>query len=345
LLVVIAIIAVLIGLLLPAVQGVRAAASRSQCQNNLKQIGLAMANYESANASLPVEASPAATPPATGNAYCYWGALILPYIEQNNTGYNYTVANTWYLNCTPIPPSTTSVVQTPIKIYRCPSDPEPGIDNFFTSSAGGAGIPVGTPWPGATSDYAASEGLNGALYSSSISGLSGAATINNVSGVFGTASVSLMTNSVNTGLQTKPRRMVAITDGTSNTIMVFEQAGRPQLWQAGVQTGNPQPPATANTSPNSGVPQPAGSTDGVATASWAGINTTTLQGSTADGVTFYGPCAVNCTNYSNIYAFHQAGANVLFCDGSVHMLSESIPWTTLAPLITFENGDLPAGTY
>ena len=90
LLVVIAIIAVLIALLLPAVQSAREAARRIQCTNNLKQIGLAFANYESANSIFPLGAMVLAMGPstsgwgsATGNNGVSWVALILPYLEQN----------------------------------------------------------------------------------------------------------------------------------------------------------------------------------------------------------------------------------------------------------------------
>src|SRR5438067_99226 len=81
LLVVIAIIAVLVGLLLPAVQKVREAASRVRCQNNLKQLGLAMLNYESANGALPPSGYfPRGGPNNTWSA----PARLLPYIEQEN---------------------------------------------------------------------------------------------------------------------------------------------------------------------------------------------------------------------------------------------------------------------
>src|SRR5271157_2555795 len=90
LLVVIAIIAVLISLLLPAVQSAREAARRAQCVNNLKQIGLAFANYESANQVFPLGAMTAVNSaansgwtPQTQNNGVSWVALTLPYLEQS----------------------------------------------------------------------------------------------------------------------------------------------------------------------------------------------------------------------------------------------------------------------
>jgi prepilin-type processing-associated H-X9-DG protein len=115
LLVVIAIIAVLIGLLLPAVQKVRAAAQRTQCQNNLKQIGLAMHNFHDRYNRLP--------PGFVGSAGYSWAALILPYLEQQAL----------HDSLNPVPSVTTVYtvpaadsqpgLQTLVRIYLCPADP------------------------------------------------------------------------------------------------------------------------------------------------------------------------------------------------------------------------------
>src|SRR5215471_745263 len=119
LLVVIAIIAILIGLLLPAVQKVREAAARMSCSNNAKQIGLGLHNYHDVNLKFP----PASQVPwgrvGTDDAHMdytgpfgpNWAVLILPYIVQNGTpppGVNLS----WRV-----------VVGTPLKIFLCPSDP------------------------------------------------------------------------------------------------------------------------------------------------------------------------------------------------------------------------------
>ena len=109
LLVVIAIIAVLIALLLPAVQAAREAARRAQCVNNLKQLGLALANYESANQIFPPGGMTLVTSFATaswgnefGNNGVSWVALILPYIEANPvySSMNFSLSvNTSFLTC------------------------------------------------------------------------------------------------------------------------------------------------------------------------------------------------------------------------------------------------------
>jgi prepilin-type N-terminal cleavage/methylation domain-containing protein/prepilin-type processing-associated H-X9-DG protein len=113
LLVVIAIIAILIGLLLPAVQKVREAAQRSQCQNNLKQIGLAAENYHDANTHLPEAAASASVTGASPTVF-FW---LLPYLEQQNL-YNLTT-----INGTAVTGYTTAVYGVTVPVFECPSDP------------------------------------------------------------------------------------------------------------------------------------------------------------------------------------------------------------------------------
>src|SRR5437763_3681668 len=125
LLVVIAIIAVLIGLLLPAVQKVREAAARMSCSNNLKQIGLALHNYHDANGTFPsgTEERCPSNIAFGSNAgctyYANWSISILPYIEQGNLANLYDFTKPNYM---PGYPQNMVAVQTQIKVFQCPSD-------------------------------------------------------------------------------------------------------------------------------------------------------------------------------------------------------------------------------
>jgi prepilin-type N-terminal cleavage/methylation domain-containing protein/prepilin-type processing-associated H-X9-DG protein len=119
LLVVIAIIAVLIGLLLPAVQKVREAANRMKCQNNLKQMGLGLHGYHGANGYFP----PAFT--ATGyNSGPGWGTFLLPHIEQEALSRQVPQGAPFWGTTRAIS-TTADGGQTPLKIFRCPSDTGP----------------------------------------------------------------------------------------------------------------------------------------------------------------------------------------------------------------------------
>jgi prepilin-type N-terminal cleavage/methylation domain-containing protein len=145
LLVVMAIISLLIGLLMPAVQQAREAASRISCANNLKQITLAMHQYELNNEQLP--------PRCIGNNGASWAVVILPYIEQNN------LFNTWNLSLSYYQQNDVARL-TSVPIYFCPS--RRSASNALFSISGDqmwvCGDVYGLQVPGALSDYAACLG-------------------------------------------------------------------------------------------------------------------------------------------------------------------------------------------
>jgi prepilin-type N-terminal cleavage/methylation domain-containing protein/prepilin-type processing-associated H-X9-DG protein len=310
LLVVIAVIAILIGLLLPAVQKIREAAARMQCSNNLHQIGLALHNYESAHGQFPVNVA------APRHA---WTALILPYIEQNPLANIYRYDVPWY------DPLNADAIKTPITIYRCPSamTRSSAFSNVFVPVTGPGSVAYhyeGAPW-----DYAGFSSINTATLGTPPSG-------SNV-GVF----------------TTNGNRAADVTDGLSNTACVSECANRPQLWKqrtpcpglyAASSSGNPCA-TPSSTYPSTGLPPyEIGCVNGGIWADWN--KNMAIDGSTFNGDVPGGPCAINCTNQWEVYSMHTGGANCLFCDGSVRFLSESLSITVFAAMVTRAGGEVVA---
>jgi len=148
LLVVMAIIAILIGLLLPAVQKVRDAASLISCKNNLKQIGLAMHNHLDAQGTFPVGYYDPTPWPQTDNGPGWgWGAFLLPYLEQGNVyrqlNFNLDVGD----------PANAAIRTTFLKVFYCPAD---DATQTFTVTDGGA-----NSWQLAHGSYVACNGNDG----------------------------------------------------------------------------------------------------------------------------------------------------------------------------------------
>jgi prepilin-type N-terminal cleavage/methylation domain-containing protein/prepilin-type processing-associated H-X9-DG protein len=214
LLVVIAIIAVLIALLLPAVQAAREAARRAQCTNNLKQLGLAIHNYISANNNFPLgiqyQANPQVSPTPPGN-WCYtsgsWLVAICNYFEQAN------VYNAVNFNVNMYTAQNTTVSGLGQSVLWCPSDPV--ITGLTYTYA--AGQVTATPLPMYYSSYAANTGTWFQWYGLSYSGTAALTACQ-----FGTTYPDTQTNGPIFMLSSVP--IAGITDGTSNTILASERA-------------------------------------------------------------------------------------------------------------------------
>jgi len=288
-LVVIAIIAVLIGLLLPAVQKVREAAARAKCQNNLKQLGLALHNFNDTHRGCfpPGRVTgPYLEAGVYWNANHGWAVFILPFIEEGNLDklYHWEVWSADQLN--------QQVIAHHLKVFQCPSAPEQ--NRFYSDWPFNTTSP---PGKGACGDYAPIWGIDPNLVPILVN--------NNLIQAPGDYRGVLAPNDMASFSQ--------ITDGTSNTILVTEDAGRPALWQNGRR---------GQDLINNGAP-------------WAGYNNGFyVHGSNEDGTGAWGPCAINCTNDRQVYSFHTGGANALFADGSVRFMSASIRLRILAALTT-----------
>jgi type II secretory pathway pseudopilin PulG len=286
LLVVIAIIGALIAMLLPAVQAVRESARRTECSNHLKQLGLSLHNFHDTHRVFPPGGVSALNNDAarrfniTATTHG-WAVFVLPMMEQHSLYDRYRWDRGWSAA------ENATVRNTRIATFQCPSAP----DATRTTSSGAA-----------ISDYAVDNAINTAL---------GPSGLNLIDAASERAPHGIMR--VN-----ELHRMSDITDGTSNTISICEDAGRPRLWRGRRQQ----------------------SSNSVSGAAWADRDSEYLtHGYTADGANSPGPCPINCTNDNEIYSFHPAGAMCLACDGSVRLIAPAVEIRVIGRLITRGAGE------
>jgi prepilin-type N-terminal cleavage/methylation domain-containing protein/prepilin-type processing-associated H-X9-DG protein len=296
LLVVIAIIGILVGLLLPAVQAVRAAAARASCVNNLKQIGLALVNFHDRNLSFPsgyVATAPSGDPNFATAPGWGWASFILPYLEQNAL-FN-QIQGAIDSNTSITDPSVASAIRTFLPLYVCPADNAPRTAFPVYSLAGNTSYPLvynegapGTIMAGPSS-YAACCGRD---EDSDADGVTG-------SGIFYCNSKTRITD---------------ITDGSSNTILVGEKAwsNANGVWVGAIPGGamvfgssNPCLWAISGGLPNSPIYAPP-----MLVQSHAHLVNPTAD---ADG------------GLDDFSSMHVGGANVLAADGSVHFVLSTPP--------------------
>jgi prepilin-type N-terminal cleavage/methylation domain-containing protein/prepilin-type processing-associated H-X9-DG protein len=321
LLVVIAIIAILIGLLLPAVQKVREAAARTQCVNHLKQIGVAAHNFHETFGYLP----PNQRQVAAGGIRIRWATYLLPYIEQDNLFKLYDPTQNWST-----PANVTNVTSRPVKVYKCPSAPSQ--DRLDGSPENGF-----DPTLVATGDYGGFYGVHPDLTSQGVP----AETTGGGNGV-------CYKVDDNAGQKVK---LLGVLDGTSNTLFLTESAGRPVRYVR----GQPQPAPAGQAMNGGGWCRPASElnlfrgTDatGAAFSGPRALNVTngltftvTDYGSSGLGAGYGGAPAVGTDGTGQVYAFHPGGANALAADGSVRFVRESVSVVTFAAFVTRAGGEV-----
>ena len=325
LLVVIAIIGILVGLLLPAVQAAREAARRMQCSNNMKQLGLAFHNYESAFRTFPA-AWYAGGPVPPWNLHSGLVGL-LPYMEQTAlfSAYDSTVSPANERG--PIGIANVAVISTVLPMFICPSAPESGVERIYNGGVPAGALPglAASTWRAAPSDYCATTGVLGAFANIAYAAFPG--------GPGGQRGGVLTWHRA----QEAQRCTIArITDGTSNTFLMGERTGGPRLYSGTIQLTTPAALAAGLSGTNGG-----GWGDPLVGEHWLG-------GAVRGAITLpipQGPCAINCTNIrgGGFHSFHTGGAMFVLADGSVQFNSATVEPFTFASRITCGKGEVVSG--
>ncbi|OWK34995.1 DUF1559 domain-containing protein [Fimbriiglobus ruber] len=213
-----------------------------------------------------------------------WATLLLPHLGEEKLYRQYDWELDW------VHPDNQKLAKTHLAFFECPATPDP--DRLMTGSEGG------TKYAVPPADYFGVSGFTDML----------------IPDVFppGTSKHGAMPVD-------EARKRSEIPDGLSTTLIIGEDAGRPQVWQMGVKQDK-VPPNEKNT--------------------WAAWNGNYVRAYTADGKSAPGPCAVNCNNVNIFYSFHDGGAYAVVADGSVRFLKVGLDVYVMYALVTREGGEL-----
>jgi prepilin-type N-terminal cleavage/methylation domain-containing protein/prepilin-type processing-associated H-X9-DG protein len=303
LLVVIAIIAILIGLLVPAVQKVREAANRTQCINNLHQLALAVHAYHDVHKSYPPNTLILDRQSNWNAPNWSWLARILPYIEMNNLYVQGNIPNNTLLQ-------SKDVVAAQIPVFLCPSDPT-SASGPWTDRANLVGLPVGL------TNYKGVSGANWGLWSSAEAkppNDSGGTLIGADARWINPSTIDGSKNGLNDGdgifFRTDyrhQRRIASVTDGTSNTFMIGEDVPSKDIHCA-----------------------------------WPFANTASSTCAIAPNAKRPNGSEYASSDWPNTYSFHswhQGGLHFALADGSVRFISDSISLPSYRALATIQGGE------
>ncbi len=313
LLVVIAIIGILIGMLLPAVQMVREAARRTQCLNNMRQLGLSLHNYETAHKAFPpsrLNPDDNTLPSGVSNsglssAFQSWTTLILPFIEQGNLADTYDYRQPWFDNTNS---NNFSAISYQLELFKCPSSPtRNGRDPYHVINA-------------AAGDYGSINEVKKKVYTRVLD-------------------VPAPSSAGRIGLLGKFEKnpIASCTDGTSNTFFVGECAGQPDVY---IARGRMTLDDFGNYSDDKVVNFNGQLVPGDGTG-WADPDSGfSINGASSTGLDKYGPYMVNKINVSEVFSFHDQGASFAMADGSVHFVSESVDAAAFVAMCTRSGGEI-----
>ena len=305
------IVTVLMALLIPAVLRVRESARRTTCENNLRQLGIALQSHEAAHHGLPslYNGNFRPNPPsALDEFHCHsWRTAILTNLEQTTV---YTRLN---LNQPATDVSHQSIVNLRVAVFECPAtlnpnDKVPDIHKYNGNSPSSS--IVGTA---ARSDYEAVGGVG--LHD--VAGPRPPYLSHAEFGAWGEPTYKYVGADIQP-VKYRTARLRDISDGLSTTMLVAERAGRPNWYSSGkIKYSWPYPDNLFLDNHQ---------------AAWAI--------STHFSWLILGNSAVNLDNMSGLYSFHLDGANCLFADGSVRLLSTATDERTLNAMATRSYGDV-----
>ena len=299
LLVVIAIIAILIALLLPAVQQAREAARRTQCKNNLKQIGLALHNYHDVYNTFPPGYIDQATTSTNANleAHWGWGILIMPYIDQAPLANQLSVGNRGVADVLSVA-ADVRLLTAPLPSFRCPSDTAPEVNSAKpTNDNGGTAVQV------ASSNYVA---------------------LNNTQTLRANRTNTANTGAVGSFARNTKTRFRDMTDGSSNCIMIAERA-----WKIDAQANQPSAAILAGVI-ETATPNGQSSVEHtVVSGAVTDRRATGLSSALASVISRINqPCAAaDDVCHEGISSPHEGGVQALLGDGRVRFISENINHT------------------